>query len=35
MFQFQHEMYRKYGTRCHGVSFFANDTFGEFVMEGP
>jgi hypothetical protein len=35
MFQFQHEVYPKYGPRCDGASFFANDTFGQFVMKGP
>ncbi|MCC6681447.1 MAG: hypothetical protein IT445_11155 [Phycisphaeraceae bacterium] len=29
---FQHDMYRKYGARCQGVSFFANDTFGHFIF---
>jgi hypothetical protein len=34
-FLFQHEIYRKHGARCQGVSFFANDTFGHFVMPKP
>jgi len=35
MFEFQHQMYRQYGQRCQGTSFFANDTFGQFVFEKP
>jgi hypothetical protein len=34
-FTFQHEVYREIGPRCDGVSFFANDTFGQFVMPQP
>lgn len=33
--EFQHEVYREIGPRCDGVSFFANDTFGHFVMARP
>jgi len=32
---FQHDMYRKVGKLCQGVSFFANDTFGHWVMPAP
>ena len=31
-FLFQHDVYRKHGARCQGTSFFANDTFGHWVM---
>jgi hypothetical protein len=34
-FHFQHEVYKKHGHRCQGISFFANDTFGHFVMPTP
>lgn len=34
-FLFQHETYRKHGARCQGTSFFANDTFGHWVMPQP
>lgn len=34
-FLFQHEIYRSHGARCQGVSFFANDTFGHWVMPEP
>ncbi len=31
----QHDLYRRLGPRCNGVSFFANDTFGQWVMPDP
>jgi hypothetical protein len=34
-FLFQHEMYKKLGGQCDGVTFFANDTFGHYVMPQP
>jgi len=34
-FLHQHEIYRKHGKKCQGISFFANDTFGHFVTEKP
>jgi len=35
MFEFQHQMYKQYGARCQGTSFFANDTYGMFVFDKP
>jgi len=32
---FQHSMYQRVGKLCQGVSFFANDTFGHWVMPDP
>lgn len=34
-FLFQHDTYRTHGALCQGVSFFANDTFGHWVMPTP
>ena len=34
-FVFQHDVYREIGAECSGISFFANDTFGQFVPSGP
>lgn len=34
-YDFQRRTYRDHGPRCDGTSFFANDTFGQFVMPGP
>ena len=33
--EIQHEIYRTWGAKCQGVSFFANDTFGLWVPEQP
>ncbi len=35
MFEFQHQIYKQIGNRCQGTSFFANDTYGQFVMPKP
>ncbi len=34
-FLMQHDEYRQCGARCQGTSFFANDTFGQWVMPEP
>jgi hypothetical protein len=34
-FEMQHQVYRKWGPKLHGCSFFANDTFGDFVYPRP
>lgn len=34
-FLFQHKVFARLGDHCDGVTFFANDTFGHFVMEHP
>ncbi|WP_326731749.1 hypothetical protein [Streptomyces phaeochromogenes] len=34
-FEYQHQVYRQYGDRCDGVTFFANDTFGHYVTRPP
>jgi hypothetical protein len=34
-FLFQHDVFRKHGHRTQGMWFFANDTFGHWVMPGP
>lgn len=31
IYLYQRELYRKYGADCHGISFFANDTYGHYV----
>jgi len=31
----QHKLYREMGDKCHGASFFANDTFGHWVFKEP
>ncbi len=35
VFLHQHAVYRQLGPRCQGVSFFANDTFGLWVLPQP
>jgi hypothetical protein len=35
VFALQHEIYRGHGARCQGASFFANDTFGHWVLPQP
>jgi hypothetical protein len=31
----QRAVYRELGSQCQGVSFFGNDTFGQWVLPGP
>lgn len=33
IYQLQRDLYRRFGSDCHGVSFFANDTYGHYVPE--
>ncbi len=33
IYLYQRELYRRYGGDCHGISFFANDTYGHYVPE--